>query len=551
MCGLLGIANPYLVAREKTIFSQLLYAGVFRGIHSTGVAMVSRDVGAGDIYNYQMYKKAIPSAALLSSKDYINWRDEHLNPAKATCKVLMGHNRKATMGNIDDASAHPFIEGNIILAHNGTLHQMDNLDDHEYFEIDSQCIAHNVNKNGIEETVGRLDGAFALSWINKEENTLNFIRNNQRPLCLVTSKSGDIIWASEDMMLKWVLDRNNARFDTSWDVKPGQHFKFDLTKYSSNFSKWEVADYKLYKPKAYPKNNGYGNYHDNYDDTFNRHEIQQNRLVQFPLYQREEARLKRLAKKDKRELIKEELQKQRDQKENKGNNNGGGTQRGSRFQENLGKYNLEIGQEIHFSAYNWEPYKTNTVGNHKGVLMGCMDEDPWILVEINGVDGSKFEANKEYITRAINVNDIGDYPHVVGTILLDSSGKVDLLKSDKVETTESGEKEKEAEGSDAEFASVQLTIEEVDEEMVAMEKEEEDKLDYEYVNGSGAFISKKTMDYLTRQGCCHCCGDIEEEDYDAVHWADNGLPICGVCYEDWVDVFPNISNCNSAKLPRH
>jgi len=74
-----------------------------------------------------------------------------------------------------------------------------------------------------------LDGAFSLVWHDTRNNTLNFARNDERPLCLAYAH-GIVYWASEELMLRWLLDRNKIHNPVFMTLPIGQHHVLDLSK---------------------------------------------------------------------------------------------------------------------------------------------------------------------------------------------------------------------------------------------------------------------------------------------------------------------------------
>lgn len=120
-------------------------------------------------------------------------------------KLLLGHNRYATQGKIDELNAHPFLCGHIVGAHNGTL------DWHADIKpkaggTDSEAIFQHIADHGVEATLPKLSGAWCLVWYDLKDKTLNMIRNEKRPMSYVYSKDRKtIIWASEERMLDFAF----------------------------------------------------------------------------------------------------------------------------------------------------------------------------------------------------------------------------------------------------------------------------------------------------------------------------------------------------------
>ena len=240
MCGLVGIAGKIGLKEEKA-FELLLMLDTIRGPHSTGVLLVNGSKAC------KVVKEIGTAWDFLASREYdVACAGYH--------NVLMGHNRWATRGKINARNAHPFEFPNIIGAHNGTLTTTYQLDDHYKFEVDSENIFHHMNKNGVEDTISKLHGAFALTWYNKEEQTINFIRNNQRSLYhTYSTDKKTVFWASEPWMLSVGLKRSDVEHGPVLEFKEGLHYKMpvELAKpyEAAPFKGIEVVPVELYVPK--------------------------------------------------------------------------------------------------------------------------------------------------------------------------------------------------------------------------------------------------------------------------------------------------------------
>lgn len=203
------------------MFQQLLHLDTLRGFDSTGVLHVD------DTYKHGIEKALSIPFFLFNSKGYkervshTQKRDKHL--------LLMGHNRAATQGKITVQNAHPFKQGHIVLAHNGTLHGVWGLKQGtESFDTDSEHICYAINHVGVEEAWPRISGAAALTFWNLKTRRLHLVRNTQRPLCYaMTEDDEQVIWASEAWMIEAVCNRNNVKLsDKVWEINPHWLFTF-------------------------------------------------------------------------------------------------------------------------------------------------------------------------------------------------------------------------------------------------------------------------------------------------------------------------------------
>ena len=193
----------------------MLIADMFRGMDSTGVFGVNKHG------NLDMLKDASASPFFLSKKDS---GTQFFNNIISDYHIMVGHNRKATMGVIEAGNAHPFIVGDICLVHNGTLINHKKLAD---TVVDSQAICTHINEHGYKETLKNIEGAYALIWYNANNKTVYFCRNAERPLYLVETQDR-IYLASEGKMLDWLLDRNNILKYTVQNVPTDKVFKFSM-----------------------------------------------------------------------------------------------------------------------------------------------------------------------------------------------------------------------------------------------------------------------------------------------------------------------------------
>ena len=194
MCGIVGMAGQ-LVHGDKDVFNQMLFFCQLRGEDSTGVFNIPKDSPDPSII------KVVGTPDNLFS----NIRFDRLTMYNS--RALIGHCRKATIGKINAVTAHPFTYGSITGVHNGTLRNWRDLPgDSE--SMDSQTLFENMNRVGTRETIEAVDGAYALIWWDTDDETLNVLRNKERPLHYAFSADYKrILWASEAWMILIAADR--------------------------------------------------------------------------------------------------------------------------------------------------------------------------------------------------------------------------------------------------------------------------------------------------------------------------------------------------------
>lgn len=239
MCGLVGLFNKYtngFQANQQEIFSSLLLVDYFRGPDSTGVFSVENN---GDL---MMAKEASNPIDFMKSKPY----DEIMKKVFMSGSAIIGHNRKATRGTVNDENAHPFVvDDNIVLVHNGTMYG--DHKKHAEVEVDSHAIAHVLSKEpDVAKALGSFSAAYALIWYDFKNGTINLIRNNDRPLWWMETASS-WIWSSEKAMLDFVAARHNLTVIEGPNELPVD----TLQTYRLENRSWEVDSQKLKITRSY------------------------------------------------------------------------------------------------------------------------------------------------------------------------------------------------------------------------------------------------------------------------------------------------------------
>ncbi|MCR4308197.1 MAG: class II glutamine amidotransferase [Candidatus Berkelbacteria bacterium] len=200
MCGIVGFISKNkkgLFGYHLDVFEEMLLCDSVRGKDSTGAFIVLNNSQA------KIIKVATNPSYLFETKQWQTFREV----AVRSGHILVGHNRKATFGNITRENAHPFVEGNTILVHNGTIMDHKKLAD---VEVDSHAICHQISKEGYQNTLKDLKGAFTLVWYDIIQKKLYMSRNDERPLAWCENEDF-VAFASEGYMLNWILKRHDLK----------------------------------------------------------------------------------------------------------------------------------------------------------------------------------------------------------------------------------------------------------------------------------------------------------------------------------------------------
>ncbi len=249
MCGIIAILaakKGVHLATTDDLFEEMLIVDSVRGQDSTGVFTVDKK-GA-----VNTYKRA------LNSPDFVQLREFQKEKVNLVSKkVIVGHNRKATLGSITDCMAHPFTYGDITLVHNGTLLNKRTLcPDIPQFSSDSEALCFAMNQIGAKAALEAAEGAFSVIWYNHKEQTINFCRNSERPMSFAYVNKGDyIIAASESKMLSWMISR--SKFVLDKDIllpEEGYIITFKL----GNCQDYTSEKITLHKPVSPAYGSGYG-----------------------------------------------------------------------------------------------------------------------------------------------------------------------------------------------------------------------------------------------------------------------------------------------------
>lgn len=244
MCGIVGaVVKSYsgFFPKQQNSVYQMLYADALRGDDSTGIIGVETDS------TFHIAKEAVGADWFIHQLKYSKDCKVFADDVYKRGKVIVGHNRKKTMGKVEDTTAHPFVvDDKFAFVHNGTLNNHQSL---AKTEVDSEALAIHLHKavekaagdrakikENLEEALGKVYGAYAVVFYDQESHRLFLLRNKERPLALIET---DDAWyfMSEPMMGAWILGRNDYKYT---DLKTEMIAEHELVTF-------ELGENKVYK----------------------------------------------------------------------------------------------------------------------------------------------------------------------------------------------------------------------------------------------------------------------------------------------------------------
>lgn len=205
-CGLVGFSGtkPFNIPIIRTL---LWHNSIARkstdatGIYTPGMGII---------------KDTNPAKDFLEIEDKMSLLEENDN-------ILLGHVRAATVGDKTDiTSAHPWDFGSIVMMHNGTLKNYEELAEKynipkEDWKVDSQvlgiAIKKNFDSNEPFKVLSEYVGAAAVIIHHKERNSLFVYRDDQRTLSYGYMNDTDLYISSEEDILEVIGCSNIKSFD--------------------------------------------------------------------------------------------------------------------------------------------------------------------------------------------------------------------------------------------------------------------------------------------------------------------------------------------------
>lgn len=259
MCGIVSyFSNTTAYDRDiHNLLAEMIACDTVRGGHSTGI-MYEDDT---NVYTFKKAMSGFDFIQLAQAQQIL--RNYH------TSRFLVGHNRAATVGTVNQTNAHPFQHGHITGVHNGTLINHRTLVKGTFnSQVDSEYIFKALSEaDKTKDVIEEINGAFALIWYDAKNDTIHFIRNDERPYTLAKVKGADIVLgASEGDMLTWLAKRNNLSLEESMQPAPMVEHVFNW----DNLAKPRAIKHKEYISVGYGYNNHNGYYQRGSNDNFDK-----------------------------------------------------------------------------------------------------------------------------------------------------------------------------------------------------------------------------------------------------------------------------------------
>lgn len=235
MCGIHGLINldtTYFSDGSKYI-SEAFVANSLRGMDSSGIFQLDKQ------FKPYMHKDIKAGSAFINESVVKTFIGDVARSPLTLCHV-----RAATVGKVNKDSAHPFLVTDaagkrIIGVHNGTLYNWQSKKGGKKYSVDSEWAMSRIAEEGIE-AFKEFSGAYCMAWWDENNpSKFHIVRNSQRPLHFMLTKSKkQMLFGSEAMMVAWLAERNKISVEPEvYALEEQKLYTFDLDAKEITFTK--------------------------------------------------------------------------------------------------------------------------------------------------------------------------------------------------------------------------------------------------------------------------------------------------------------------------
>lgn len=226
-----------------------------RGTDSTGAASVKRGFNNNKAVEVVVAKEVGHVYNLLNNRYQKEY--DFIDVMASQHRALLGHCRASTRGASTRSNAHPFDFETIVGTHNGTLGYQSHKELKGYlrYDTDSEAIFNEIDLEGVSALMPKLKGypdpksnvtcedAYALVWYDSKDNTINFLRNKERPLWFTFDKDHkQLFWSSEaNHLFSSMVDVPKDDKDKFWELPADRHYSWVIPDVGKPFSKPKVV----------------------------------------------------------------------------------------------------------------------------------------------------------------------------------------------------------------------------------------------------------------------------------------------------------------------
>lgn len=189
MCGMYGyIGTPKKAGMIYKMMKAMAVETEFRGVDSAGIAGITKD-------EFFCTKMAVPAHELYEK---VNVKSVILDKAY----FFMGHNRMASIGEVNETNAHPFLGDKYIFVHNGTVPMARKIVERNGMKIegstDSESLMVLVEKFGFGALKEFADLSIVAIDRRVESEGIYFYRDCHKPMviCDIRDVAGVVLFAS-------------------------------------------------------------------------------------------------------------------------------------------------------------------------------------------------------------------------------------------------------------------------------------------------------------------------------------------------------------------